>query len=351
MTRLTYSTLIVSLALCLGACAGGNNDTHKEQLTGVYTFRPEANTDISTTSHTSTVEEGRSVNASFKTGGQIRHLSVSEGDYVSKGQILARLDDVDYKLQLQQLETQYNQVSSEIKRIEEMYRHNSVSQNDYEKAVAGLRQLKIQLDMVKNQLAYTQLTAPVAGHIVEVYMEEGEMVGAGTPVFKIVDDASLEATVALSPKAYAQKDRIVRCLGSSAVTGDTAIPLDIISFIPDADNNALFKLRLKVPDAYRKRLLPGMNLNVDIYYQSDSADGLCRIPSRALFERDGHTFVWAVTDSVLSAREVTVAGAPQDSYSMVRGLDGNEEIVAVGVHHLSDNQKVKVIGNIDKLRD
>ena len=238
MTKLIYSTVIVSLALCVGACGGGNNDASSGRLAGVYTFRPEAGSDISTTSHTSTVEEGRSVNAGFKTGGQIKHLSVGEGDYVSKGQTLASLDDVDYKLQLQQLETQYDQVSSEIKRVEEMYRHNSVSQNDYEKAVAGLNQLKIQLDMVKNQLAYTQLTAPVSGHIVERYMEEGEMVGAGTPVFKIVDDASLEAAVALSPKAYSQKDRIVKCVGSSAVTGDTAIPLDIISFIPDADNNS-----------------------------------------------------------------------------------------------------------------
>lgn len=350
MTKITYSTIVI-LSLCLVGCRNSHEDTGKERLASVYTFHPEGNTNISTTSHTSTVEEGRSVNVGFKTGGQIKHLSVNEGDYVKKGQTLATLDDVDYKLQLQQLETQYGQVSSEIKRIEEMYRHNSVSQNDYEKAVAGLNQLKIQLDLVKNQVAYTQLTAPVGGHIVERYMEEGEMVGTGTPVFKIVDDSGLEAAVALSPKAYSQKDRIVRCVGRSAVTGDREIPLDIISFIPDADNNSLFKLRLKVPDAYRSRLLPGMNLGVDIYYRTDSDDGLRRIPSRALFERDGHTYVWAVADSVLSAREVVTVGAPDGKYSMVKGLDDNDEIVAVGVHHLTDGQKVRVIGRVDNLKD
>ncbi|MDE5880444.1 MAG: efflux RND transporter periplasmic adaptor subunit [Muribaculaceae bacterium] len=352
MIKITYLTLIIAFSLWVTGCGNSNGETKKEQLASVYTFRPEGKTNISSTSHTSTVEEGKSVSIGFKTGGEIKRLTVGEGNYVKKGQVIGYLDDIDYKLTLQQLETQYAQVSSEIKRIEEMYRHKSISENDYEKAKAGLEQLKIQLDLTKNQLAYTRLTAPISGHVVERFMEEGEMVGAGTPVFKIVDDSGVEAVVALSANAYAQKDHIIKCQGKSSILGNKEIPLDIISFIPDADNNSLFRLRLRVPDSYRKQILPGMNLNVEIVYDSEAKEQVHKIPSRALFERDGKSYVWTVNpaDSILTAHSVDIIGAPEGKYSFVAGLNDDDEIVAVGVHHLSDKQKVKVIGNVDNLK-
>lgn len=353
MKNLSVIAPLLAFALALYGCGSRNDNNVREKSAGVYAFTPESASDRSSTFHTSSIEEGKSVSAGFKTGGQIKQLTVKEGDYVKKGQTIGILDDTDYRLSLKQLETQYAQVASEVNRIEEMYRHNSVSENDYEKAKSGLQQLKIQLDMVNNQLSYTRLTAPISGHITERFMEEGEMVGAGTPVYKIVDNSGAEATVALSAGAYSMRDRIIRCIGRSPVTGDEEIPLDIISFIPDGDSNSLFKLRLKIPESYRDLLLPGMNMSVEILYNTASDLDSYLIPSRAMFERDGKTYVWAINpaDSIIIAREVTVAGAPEGQYSTVRGLDNAGPIVAAGVHHLYDNQKVRVIGDIAELQE
>lgn len=345
-------SVVASLSI-MWSCGNTSDKDKSMEPHCVYSAVPIPQSADLTSYYTSTVEEGKSVNAGFKTGGQIKRLTVREGDYVSKGQIIGFLDETDYALSLKQLETQFAQVSSENKRIEEMHRHGNVSDNDYEKAKAGLEQLKIQLDLTKNQLSYTRLTAPVAGHIVERFMEEGEMVGAGTPVYKIVDNSGVEASVALPANAYSKKNQIVRCIGRSSVTGDKEIPLDIISFIPDGDNNSLFRLRLKIPDSYRNELLPGMNLSVEILYNSASGADTYLIPSRALFEREGKTYVWVIAgaDSHLTAREVRVVGAPDGKYSQVSGLGGNDVIVAAGVHHLYENQKVKVIGKIDDLKE
>ena len=178
------------------------------------------------------------------------------------------------------------------------------------------------------------------------------MTGAGTPVFRILDNSGVEASVALSAAAYSGKDKILKCIGRSPVTGDAEIPLDIISFIPDGDSNSLFRLRLRIPDSYRDQLLPGMNMSVEIEHEPDSDSGVCRVPSRALFERAGKTYVWTVggADSILSAREVVVAGVPEGKFSMVRGVDDSDAVVAAGVHHLTDGQKVKVIGNVDDMK-
>lgn len=345
--------MALALTLTVVGCKSRDDNNVREKFSSVYAFTPKSNSVHITTSHTSTIEEGKSVSVGFKTGGQIKRLTAREGDYVNKGQTIGFLDDIDYRLSLKQLETQYDQVSSEINRIDEMYRHNNVSQNDYEKAKSGLQQLKIQLDMTKNQLAYTQLTAPISGHIVKRFMEEGEMVGAGTPVYKIVDNSGVEAAVSLSANAYSKRGQILKCVGRSSILGDEEIPLDIISFIPDGDNNSLFKLRLKIPETYRNKLLPGMNMSVEIFYNNDSGLDTYMIPSRALFEREGKNYVWIIngSDSVLSAREVYISGAPDGQYSQIRGIANEDIIVAAGVHHLHDNQKVKVIGNIDDLKE
>ncbi len=352
MTRYFYLGALALLLPCLTGCGGHDDNTLRNQIPAVYTFTPEGNTDMTVSNYTSTVEEGRSISAGFKTGGQITRLTADKGAYVRKGQVLGYLDDADYRLGVEQLETQYAQVSNEIKRLEQMHRHNNVSDNDYEKATAGLAQLKTQLDMAKNKLDYTRLIAPASGYIVERYMEEGEMAGAGTPVYKIVDNSSVETTVALSPAAYGRRGEIVKCTGRSAVTGDTEFPLDIIGFIPDGDSNSLFRLRLRIPDGYRDKLVPGMNMNVKIHYGSADASELRRIPSRSLFEREGKTYVWVVgRDSVLTAREVSVTGAPEGKYSLAGGLADGDVIVAAGVHHLTDGAKVNILGDIDDIKN
>lgn len=351
MAKFNQSVSFLLLAMSLCGCGSRNSADTPPALQSVFTTHPQSQGEHSSSIHSASVEESRSVSAGFKTGGQIKSLPMKEGSYVSKGQIIGRLDDTDYRLSVKQLETQYNQMTSEMKRLDEMFNRHNIAPNDYEKARAGLEQLTTQLELARRQLDYTRLESPTSGYVVERFMEEGEMVGSGTPVYKIVDNSSLETSVALPASAYSRRNEIVRCVGRTA--DGTEIPLDIISFVPDADNNSLFRLRLKVANANRKELVPGMSLSVEIFYSTGADAGICLIPSRSLFDRDGKEYVWTLnpSDSTLTARQVEVKGVPADGLSAVTGLSENDVLVAVGVHHLTDNQKVKVAGDIKDLKE
>lgn len=111
------------------------------------------------------VKAAQQIELGFKTAGQIKQLCVDEGDYIREGQLIARLDDTDYQLQLAATESQYRQLSTEMTRLEELHRRNNITDNDYEKAVAGLEQLKAQLESNRNTVNYTQLHSPISGYI------------------------------------------------------------------------------------------------------------------------------------------------------------------------------------------
>ena len=288
------------------------------------------------------IEEGKSVNAAFMTGGKLASLKVKEGDRVRKGQLLATLDDTDYLIGVNQLKIQYNQMVAEKARMDEMFARHNVAPNDYEKFVAGFEQLGLQLEMAKNKLDYTRLYAPTDGFISYKYMEPGELVDAGTSIYKITDDSNLEVAVDLPAAIYLNKKDIAGAYGIvPGVKGN--IPLTIESFTPDADNNQLYHMRLGVPSAYSKELTTGMNISVVIDMENEVA-GESYIPSRSIFDENGTTFVWVFNenDSTISKKSVNVIGQTRGNKSVVTGLDGTEKIVSAGIKQLNDREKVLV---------
>ena len=76
------------------------------------------------------VRENHDIALGFKTAGQISEIAVNEGDYVKEGQLIARLDDKDYKLGVEALEIQYRQLEDEVARTKALYESKSVSALD-----------------------------------------------------------------------------------------------------------------------------------------------------------------------------------------------------------------------------
>lgn len=190
------------------------------------------------------VEEAHEISLGFKTPGQIKRILVKEGDHVRQGQLIATLDEVDYQLGVDQLQIQYDQLDSEMKRLEKLHQNHSLSDNDYVKAVAGLKQVGVQLQTYRNKLEYTQLKAPVSGYVQSVNFEPAEMVDAGTPIINLLDVHRMEVSVNLPANLYMIKDRIKQIVCRSPFEPGKEIPMKLISIAPKADGVQLYKMRL-----------------------------------------------------------------------------------------------------------
>ena len=331
-------------AIC--SCSGNSGDKNSSRVVhNVFLVQPEAAGDSSSKSFAAVVQEARTISTGFKTAGQIENILVKEGDYVERGQLLAVLDTVDYALGVSQLRVQHKQMMDEFERRKKIYAAGSMSENDYEKSIAGMEQLSLQLALNENKLRYCRLYAPVSGYIIKRSFEPAEMVDAGTPVFELMDNSHLEVVVDLPVSEYIHRGDFMSFTGRSSLRPGMSFPLNMLSLTPRADNNQLYQLKLTLSPGSAVNLTPGMNLTVDIV-TAGSGSKAVEVPIRSVFERDGRSFVWAFepSDSTVHATEVVASGQCNGAKLLIiSGLEVSDRIVRAGVHHLVDGEKVNVI--------
>lgn len=333
---------IAAVALLLCGCAGRDREAACER--SVCLTRPVVMSEETVKYYLGVVKEAHEVSLGFKTAGQISRIHVEEGDKVCRGQLLAELDDADYRLAVEALQIQYNQVSDEVKRMEQLLEQKSVSPNDYEKASAGLKQLEIQLQVNKNKLSYTKLYAPADGYIQAVNFSPAEMVDAGTPLFTFLDVSQMEVSVDIPGSLYRQRGRFARFFCRAAGVGE-AMPLSLTGLAPKADGNQLYRLQLAFEHRPDRRLTAGQNVEVGIVVGDAASAGSFAVPMQSLFQAGDSSCLWVFRpDSTVTRRQVELGGIdPEGRAVILDGLAGDEQIVRAGVHVLQEGEKVRVI--------
>ncbi len=339
---------IIVLVFLFCSCIGVDQQT--PPLRSVQLSRPVRSSEFTEKYFSGIIREAREINLGFKTPGQIERVHVNEGDYIRQGQLLAELDDVDYRLGVEALQIQYNQLNEEVARMEQLFKQNSLSANDFEKAVSGLQQLRIQLQAQKNKLNYTKLYAPVDGYVNRINFEKAEMVDAGTPLISLLDVSHLEVVVDIPSGYLIQRDRFSQFVCRSGYLPDEEIPLTLLSITPKADGNQLYSMRLLF-DGTKKahHFTAGMNVEVGITMTDDIQNGTYVLPLRTVFKEGSNSYVWVLqSDSTVAKLKIELVGIDSKGNAIVSsGLDGSEEIVRAGVSALHENQKVRVVDSVD----
>ena len=340
-----------ALLLCL-LCSCSKQKKTSLPIHSVEITIPVPSCKTTTKSYPGIVREAHEISLGFKTAGQIKSIHVKEGDYVSKGELLAELDDEDYKLGVEALQIQYDQLKDEVARTKKLFEQKSVSANDYEKASAGLRQLGVQLQVNKNKLEYTRLYAPEDGYIQSVNFSPAEMVDAGTAMFTFLDVSHLEVKTDLPSSIYKVVNNVTSydCVVSSENEPQT-YPMDFLSLSPKADGNQLYQLILKFREKPGKQITPGMNIEIRLTIDgTNDGKGEFMIPVCSVFKSSDNSCVWILKeDSTIEKRVITIDNNFSGEHvTVIKGLNGTERIVRAGVNSLQEGEKVTVIEEPEK---
>ncbi len=222
-----------------------------------------------------------------KASGQIEELPVEEGDFIRKGQLIARLDQKDERAAVAQIQADFDIAKAELKQAQrifdrrhELYQKRLISEEEQDQielsltvAKGKLVQAKTALERAKERLNESVVRAPIDGIILQKYVEEGQIiasgvsnVGGGTPIVDIADMSSVYIEAGID-EIDIGKIRVGR---SAVVVAEAYSQLKfagkVVRIAPEAkieQNVTLFNVIVEVENTDGK-LKSGMNTTIEI---------------------------------------------------------------------------------------
>ena len=137
------------------------------------------------------------VNAVSEIPGRIQSLSVSEGQQVSRGQVIATIDVETYQKQIDEIETSLSLAKDVYDRQSRLWSQNIGSEVQYLQAKNNVDRLEKSLETIRFQMTKSKVVAPISGTVDMVISKQGEVVSPGVPIVQILNTSKLKVTTDL----------------------------------------------------------------------------------------------------------------------------------------------------------
>ena len=300
------------------------------------------------------VRARREIDLAFRVSGKIAQRLVDVGQSVHEGDVIARLDPEDLRLQHQSAEAEMAaatanlaQTTAEDGRYRTLTARGFASSADLdrksvakEEAVGRLERARRSLDLAKNQLEYAVLLATADGVVVSTAAEPGQVVSSGQTVARIARLDEKEAAVALPETALAdaRNDEASVVLWADPTRTFKA---KLRELSPQADaTSRTYPARFSLADADQSVAL-GMTATVTL--RPPGQPLVARVPLSAVLDRGKGPGVFVVEAGTLALKPVTIAGYTADSALISQGLASGDTVVTMGVQMLAAGAKVRTV--------
>ncbi|MFR9503464.1 MAG: efflux RND transporter periplasmic adaptor subunit [Rikenellaceae bacterium] len=298
------------------------------------------NDSVESSSFSGKVVAAADVNLGFRVAGIIEDICVADGSYVRKGEVIARLDDRDYALQVEATQAEYDAIKAEVDRVVALFEDQSISANDYDKATNGLRAITAKLEAHRNALFDTELRAPFDGYIQKRNFDRGEAVAAGTPVISMISSSAPEIIIDIPASYYLKQNNFKSASATIELIKGEKFDLRLVGTSPKANLNQLHRLTFAIDGSGEVMPTVGMSAMVEISYFADS-NSYVAIPFSAIVEREGKSSVWILERGKVVNRPVIVEEIRSDGTALLSsGIEEGDKVIVAGVNSLQEGQSV-----------
>ncbi|HSQ77702.1 MAG TPA: efflux RND transporter periplasmic adaptor subunit [Nitrospirota bacterium] len=300
------------------------NMTKVEPAISVTTLTVEPKTIDMMVSAAGTLTSKNTSVLSSKVMGKVVALTVTEGDYVTRGKLLIRIESNEISAQAYQAQAAYNNAKLQYDRIKRLFDEKAATQMEMEQATLGFESARAGLNAARAMESYTIITAPISGQIMEKRINLGEMALPGQPILKIEDNNNLrlEATV------KEQDIRFVQPGGPVTVQIDALpgreIKARVAQVVPTADiRTHSFVVKIDIPGD--KSLITGMYGKA--LFSTGKRDAIL-VPKTSIVDLSGITGVYIVSAEGTAVFQMIQLGEDRgDSVEAATGLKAGDKVV------------------------
>jgi RND family efflux transporter MFP subunit len=353
------------LAISLAGCSkkgGGDDDAtaKKDDAPTQVTVTKVTRTDVSRMLQLSgsvAAVPNRDVKVSSQVPGRVTDLNVAEGDRVSTGQLIAKIDDHSFRDQVTQAEAAIataqagvENANQNLKRNEDLVQRGIAARKDLEDAqkesavsASELKQAQATLSTARLQLSRTEVHSPISGTVVKRFISGGEQVDgtAAAPIVEIANLAEVELNANVSAAdLMSMKEGQPIHLTSALVPGKTfnGQIINIPTSVDPTSNAGV--VRIRIPNGNGDLKL-GMFLGAQVPVETHAK--ALTVPPGAIYRgEDGTARVFVVQGDTANVAPVTLGLQTPDRAEILSGVKEGDTIILTGGYGLTDKAKVAV---------
>ncbi len=308
------------------------------------------------------MEAASTASLSFEVPGNVREVNVDMGEQISKGQVLARLDEGSFKLNVEaaqaavgRAEVELSDARTESDRLQRLAERNrgfvaeqtlDQAQAAYDAGRKNLSYATSRLNLAQRDLERTALRAPFEGVIAERHVDPFQEVDRGQKLFDLFVEGVMEASSSIP-----ESDIKMIYLGLPGEVRFPAIPGQIykgivteISQAAGAANAFPVSLTIQADSA---RIRPGLTTEVSLLLGDEQGDKAYLIPIGSLVPRGGesgdYVYVFDAETSTVKKTLIEHDGIRDNNIVVTKGLNAGDIIAVAGVSFLRDGQKVRLM--------
>jgi len=281
--------------------------------------------------------------------GTLQRVYVTEGQRVTKGQILANIDDGGIGSQLEQSKTQAELAKTTFERQNRLWEQKIGSEIQYLQAKTNYEASENVVKQIQSQLRKSVIRAPFSGIIDDVIKDQGTVVspGQGSEVFRIVNLSNMYIEVDVPETYLGQVTKGKEAIVYFPVLGDS-----VNTKIRETGNfinpsNRSFSIEIPVPNKNRT-IKP--NLTAKVRLNDYTNANAILIPQSIISENatgDQYAYVSSEpneNNEALVTRRIITTGKTQNGFiEVLSGITDGNHIIQEGARTVKDGQKVKIL--------
>ena len=273
------------------------------------------------------------VNLSFETSGKITDINFEEGTYVTKGQLLAKVNDRPLQAQLQRLVAQLKLAEDRVFRQDALLKRDAVSKEAYEQAT-----LNADIELVRAQIEQTELRAPFDGIIGLRQVSVGTYASPTTIVAKLTKISPLKVEFSV-PESYAKDVEIGTTLNFSLTGSLNKYEARVYARESSLDpETRSLTIRALYPNP--SGIMPGRFASITLRKQA--YENALAIPSEAIVPEMGKDKVFLYKNGKAEPVDIVTGIRTDALVQAVQGLNEGDTVIVSGTQQLRTGMTVTI---------